>query len=258
MQSPQLTEVAVLQNVAVYPLERDVFYRDYDDRVYGVEAFFLTYTVLEVPFEIISCIIFSLLACLAVGLKRDAPTFFIITFNAFCITSCGESLGIAFNTLFTHTGFSVNCMSVLLSCAQIMGKSLLLLDRLETDGKLGGVISLNVPPFLQAMNHLSPIKYAVENMAPYTLRGLHFTCEEWQKVQGQCPINTGEDALDLYKLNNDPEIRIMAVGVCAIVYRLVAYLVLKMVKERWLGRLWRKMGGGKLLKTQTPQTSTGD
>lgn len=111
----------MLNNIAVYPLERDVFYRDYDDRVYGVESFFLTYTIIETPFEIISCILFSILACLACGLERDAPTFFIITFNAFCIVSCGESLGIAFNTLFTHTGFSVNCMSVFLSVAQIMG-----------------------------------------------------------------------------------------------------------------------------------------
>jgi ABC-type multidrug transport system permease subunit len=112
----------VLQNVAVYPSERDVFYRDYSDRIYGVEAFFCTYTVLETPFEIVSSIIFSILAVLACGLERDAQTFFIITFNAFCIVSCGESLGIAFNTLFTHTGFSVNCMSVFLSVAQVMGK----------------------------------------------------------------------------------------------------------------------------------------
>jgi ABC-type multidrug transport system permease subunit len=118
-----LTELVVLQNVAVYPVERDVFYRDYADRIYGVEAFFLTYSALEIPFEIISSIIFSLLAVLAVGLERDAQTFFIITFNAFCIVSCGESLGIAFNTLFSHTGFSVNIMSVLLSVAQVMGKS---------------------------------------------------------------------------------------------------------------------------------------
>lgn len=111
----------MLQNVAVYPTERDVFYRDYADRIYGVESFFLTYTVVEVPFEIISSILFAVLACLACGLQRDAQTFFIITFNAFCIVSCGESLGIAFNTLFNHTGFSVNIMSVFLSVAQVMG-----------------------------------------------------------------------------------------------------------------------------------------
>lgn len=114
--------VGMLNNIAVYPVERDVFYRDFDDRIYGVEAFFMTYISLTTPFEIISCIIFSLLAVLACGLTRDAETFFIITFNAFCITSCGESLGIAFNTLFTHTGFSVTLMSVFLSVAQVMGK----------------------------------------------------------------------------------------------------------------------------------------
>jgi ABC-type multidrug transport system ATPase subunit len=114
--------VGMLNNIAVYPIERDVFYRDYDDRIYGVEAFFMTYISLTIPFEIISCVVFAVLAVLACGLERDAQTFFIITFNAFCITSCGESLGIAFNTLFTHTGFSVNCMSIFLSVAQVMSK----------------------------------------------------------------------------------------------------------------------------------------
>jgi hypothetical protein len=114
--------VGMLNNIAIYPIERDVFYRDYDDRVYGVSAFFLTYTVIEVPFEIITTLIFAVLTVLACGLERSAKIFFIIVFNSFCIVSCGESLGIAFNTLFTHTGFSVNCMSVFLSVAQIMGK----------------------------------------------------------------------------------------------------------------------------------------
>ncbi|KAF1945804.1 P-loop containing nucleoside triphosphate hydrolase protein [Clathrospora elynae] len=216
--------VGMLNNIAVYPIERDVFYRDYDDRIYGVEAFFLTYISITTPFEIISCLIFSILAVFACGLERNAQIYFIVTFNAFCITSCGESLGIAFNTLFTHTGFSVNCMSVFLSVAQVMG----------------GVLSLDVPIFLQAWNHLSPVKWAVGNMAPYTLRGLTFTCEDWQKINGQCPITTGEDVLNLYKLNKNPRMNIMALGICAIAYRFFAYVVLKTVKERWLGRLWKK------------------
>ncbi|KAH7355578.1 ABC transporter-like protein [Pyrenochaeta sp. MPI-SDFR-AT-0127] len=230
--------VGMLNNIAVYPTERDVFYRDYDDRIYGVEAFFLTYISTTTPFEVISCIIFSILAVLACGLQRNAKTFFIITFNAFCITSCGESLGIAFNTLFTHTGFSVNCMSVFLSVAQVMG----------------GVLSLDVPDFLQAWNHLSPIKWAVGNMAPYTLRDLQFTCEDWQRINGQCPITNGEQVLDLYNLNKNPEMNLMALGICAIAYRFCAYLVLKIVKERWIGKLWGKVGGGKK-KEQTPQLS---
>ncbi|KAF2115591.1 ABC transporter-like protein [Lophiotrema nucula] len=237
--------VGMLNNIAVYPNERDVFYRDFDDRVYGVSAFFLSYTVIELPFEIVSSLIFSVLATFACGLNRNAETFFIIAFNGFCIVSCGESLGIAFNTLFTHTGFSVNCMSVFLSVAQIMG----------------GVLSLNIPGFLQAWNHLSPVKYAVGNMGPFTLRNQHFTCEDWQRLpNGNCPITTGKEVLDLYHLDKNPNYQIMALGICAIAYRVVAYLILKCVKERWLGRLWRRVGGGKGKtgkRLNTSQATTG-
>ena len=116
-------------------------------------------------------------------------------------------------------------------------------------------MSLNIPSFLQAFNHLSPVKWAMGNMAPYTLRGVRFTCEEYQKINGRCPITTGEDALALYKLNKDSEMYLMALGVCAIVYRLIAYVTLKCVKERWIGRTWRKLGWGHLIEEEAPQPS---
>ncbi|KAF2272145.1 ABC transporter-like protein [Westerdykella ornata] len=224
--------VGMLNNIAVYPAERDVFLCDHSDRVYTVSAFFLTYTALEVPFEIVTALLFAVLAVLACGLERSAEIFFLIAFNAWCIVNCGESLGIMFNSLVEHTGFSMNVMSVFLSVAQIMG----------------GVISLSIPPFLQAFNHLSPIKYAIGNMAPYTLRSQHFTCEDWQRLpNGNCPIETGEQVLELYKLNyKHPEMNVMALGICAIVYRVLAYLVLKFKMERWWRKGWRwRRGKGK-------------
>ena len=110
---------------------------------------------------------------------------------------------------------------------------------------IGGVLSLNIPSFLQAFNHLSPVKWAIGNMAPYTLRDEKFTCEDWQRINGQCPITTGQQVLELYKLDKDPEMYIMALGICAVAYRFLAYVVLKCVKERWVGRVWRMVGGGK-------------
>jgi hypothetical protein len=60
-------------------------------------------------------------------------------------------------------------------------------------------------------------------MAVYTFRDLKFTCEDWQKINGQCPITT---------------------------------VVLKVERERWLGRLWRKLGGGKKKSGSEAQAST--
>lgn len=210
--------VGMLQCVAVYPSERDVFYREHDDHAYSVEAFFLQYTLAELPFEIFTSLLFGLLTVFAAGLPRTVTLYFVMVLNGFAIVNCGESLGIMFNTLFTHTGFAINVTSVVLSVATMMS----------------GVMSLQIPAFLQAFNHLSPIKYALGNLAPYSLRGVVFTCEADQRMgNGRCPIETGEDVLRQYNFETDAGLNLMALGVCVVVYRVVAYLILKARRSRW-------------------------
>ncbi|KAF3490953.1 ATP-dependent ABC transporter [Arthroderma uncinatum] len=209
--------VGMLQNIAIYPYERDVFYREESDDCYSTEAFILQYTTLEVPFEIMSSLIYGVASAYAIGLRRSVKMLFVSSFNAFCITSCGESLGIMFCTLFSHIGFSVNITSIVLSIATV----------------LGGVMSLNIPSVLQAINHLSPVKYSISNLAPYAMRGRMFTCTDDQRLpNGHCPIETGEQVLLLYNLDKDPKINIMALGICVIGYRLVAYALIKVVRSR--------------------------
>lgn len=212
----------MLQNIAIYPYERDVFYREESDNCYSVEAFMLQYTTLEVPFEVVTCVIFGVMAAYAVDVQRSAKMAFITAFNGFCIVSCGESLGIMFCTLFDHVGFSVQITSVLLSISIVMS----------------GIMSLDVPDVLQGINYLSPIKYSVSNMAPYTMTGQTFTCSDAQRLpDGHCPLETGKQVLDLYNQNGNPEINLMALGICAIVYRLIAYVLLRVRRSHgvWEG-----------------------
>lgn len=109
--------------------------------------------------------------------------------------------------------------------------------------KTGGIMSLNIPSFLQAFNYLSPVKYVVGNIAPYTLQNQHFTCESWQRLaNGDCPVTSGEQVLKMYNLDKNPRIQLMALGICAIVYRVLAYVLLKVVRERWIAKVWRWRG----------------
>ncbi|KAI0202926.1 P-loop containing nucleoside triphosphate hydrolase protein [Astrocystis sublimbata] len=210
--------VGMLQNVAIYPTERDVFYQEDDDGVYSIEAFLATYTVLELPFEIISCLVFGVLADFAVGFPRTAELYFVLVFSAFGIVSCGESLGIMFNTLFNHTGFAVNVISVLLSVAQV----------------IAGIISIDMPRVFEIFNYLSPTKYAVAALARFSLDGVAFTCDDAQKLpDGRCAIETGEQVLELYSLNVDGVNNIIALAGTVLVYRLVAWLLLRLVRTRW-------------------------
>ncbi|KAJ5095583.1 hypothetical protein NUU61_004939 [Penicillium alfredii] len=220
--------VGMLQNIAIYPGERDVFYREEADNCYSAETFMLAYTTIEVPFEIGSALIFGALAAFADNLKRSAQMFLISAFNCFCIISCGESVGIMFCTLFSHVGFAVNITSTLLSISTI----------------LGGVMSLDINDVLQGINHLSPIKYAIANLAPFAMHGQRFGCEPAQRLaDGRCPLDSGEQVLELYNLDKDGPMNVMALGVCTVVYRVVAYALLKAMRshrvmERW--REWRR------------------
>ncbi|KAJ4387600.1 hypothetical protein N0V93_008196 [Gnomoniopsis smithogilvyi] len=224
--------IGMLQNVAVYPAERDVFYREDDDGVYSVESFLFTYTLLEWPFEVVSCLIFGVLGVLAVGFPRTAEMFFVSVFCCFGIVSCGESLGIMFNTLFSdHTGFAVTAVSIVLSVGNIMQ----------------GILSIDMPALFNAFNYLSPLRYAVKALGPVSLRGLHFSCGQEQKLaDGSCVIGTGEEVLQLYKLDVNPVVNIAALAGCVVAYRLVAYLLLRLVRTKWDGKaLGREKTAGK-------------
>lgn len=227
--------VGMLQNVAVYPAEQQVFVSEHADNAYSIEAFFLQYTVAEIPFEIFTALLFACLTALAAGLPRSASLFFVVAFNAFAIVSCGESVGIIFNTLVSHTGFAVSIISVLLSVAMVMG----------------GIMSLNIPPVLQALNHLSPVKWSIGNLAPWTLQGITFSCTDYQRLQsGRCPIETGDDVLNLYGLERRKEASLAALAACVLAYRGLAFAVLKARRGRWWEWEWRiwnritRKGGG--------------
>ena len=94
--------------------------QEYADRAYSVNSFFFTYLILEVPFEIASGFLFSLLL-VVVNLQRTVSMHFVIVLVSFCLSSCGESVGIIFNTLILDsTGFALNVTSPLLSISVMM------------------------------------------------------------------------------------------------------------------------------------------
>lgn len=99
---------------------------------------------------------------------------------------------------------------------------------------MSGVLSITMPRFLFDMNYLSPLGYAMRNLAPYSLRDISFTCNEMQRLpDGRCPIENGIQVLNLYRLNTNPGMNILWLGVCTVVYRGLAYGLLKVARMKW-------------------------
>jgi hypothetical protein len=113
--------IGMLSCIAIYPTERDVFYREYVDGDYSVLAFFLSYYAIAIPFIMATAVIVSALITYAVGLQPEPTALLTFSCVLFCFIFTGECVGVIFCSMFAHVGFSVNIMSVVLS---IFGKLL--------------------------------------------------------------------------------------------------------------------------------------
>jgi len=90
-------------------------------------------------------------------------------------------------------------------------------------------MSINMPTILEYFNYLSPLRYMIRNVAPYSLKDLKFTCTDHQRLpDGQCAIATGQQALKLYGLDEDsPGLMLVGLAAVVVIYRILAYLILR-------------------------------
>lgn len=194
----------LLNNLAVYPTQRDLFHQEYKDGAYGSSVFSITYFLVELPFELIPCIIFSVLVVFGVGLPRNASMFFaMLLTSTFCINA-GESLGIMTVSLVEHLGLATNILSNLVIIGVFMA----------------GTMSLQMPPFFKAWNYINPAKYAVNICMNLAFPGQKFSCNG-----GNCALDTGDAVLKYYGLEATLRYSIGEFIGCVAAYRLVSSIL---------------------------------
>ncbi|KAK0217090.1 P-loop containing nucleoside triphosphate hydrolase protein [Armillaria fumosa] len=217
--------VGVLQNMAIYPSERDIFYQEHGDDAYSIESFFLAYTILELPLEVVACFTLSALAAIATNLSRTVDMFLVVALNALCMVNAGESIGIVSNTIFhENAGLALNVANVILCVMMFMA----------------GLMSTDMPAFLQGVNKVSPLGYVVRNIMPLAFSGQMFTCDDNQRLyDGSCAVSAGEQVLEMYQMNEDAvPLNLGAVVVTMLVFRFLAYTVVKVAKARFSIQWW--------------------
>ncbi|KAG0682730.1 hypothetical protein C6P41_003495 [Kluyveromyces marxianus] len=207
----------MLVNLAVYPAERDNFYQEYHDNVYGIGPFLSAYMTLEFPMAIASALIFSALTVMGTGLPRTAEMLFISMYCSFVVTTCGEAWGIVVNTLFDRPGFVVNVVSIILSISSIMS----------------GILSLQMPKFWKGLNYTSPVHYTSMILINYAFPDhLKFNCRDGgRNPDGSCIFSNGKDVIENFGLHVNTSVYMGALICVWVIYRAIPYFVLKIYLE---------------------------
>lgn len=177
-----LTFVGMLNCIAIFPAERDVFYREYFDGCYSAWTFAAAYLSLAAPLSAVAAIAFAVLMACAVGLQPTALAVAQFSYIAWTFLVTGEALGVLFCTLFDEIGFSVNVVSVVISFFGVMA----------------GFISPTMPRGLVMLSYASPMRWGAYLLMHIVFEGEQFDCDG---TAVQC-LTTGEEVLELYNFGS--------------------------------------------------------
>ncbi|KAF9179974.1 hypothetical protein BGZ50_006555 [Haplosporangium sp. Z 11] len=210
----------MLNNVAMYPFERDIAYREISDGGYSATSFYFSFLVNELPLEIFGSLGVTVFMLVVTKMKTTILTFFSFWIIMFGYINAGESIGMAFSTFATHAGFSITVMSAVISVFSFMT----------------GFMSLSIPEWLSVINHISLFKYGSVILTRNEFEDMVFDCSDDQIRAGACPLPTGKDALELLQFQDkDWELYMGLFVVVVVVYRLLVWFILvaKIKGNKW-------------------------
>ncbi|KAI8892788.1 P-loop containing nucleoside triphosphate hydrolase protein [Globomyces pollinis-pini] len=215
-QSVSVLFTGLLNCVAIFPAERSILFYEYTDRVYSIFPFFLVYSIIEIPLEIIGALLFAVFGLVVIGFNTTVTSFFSMAFSIFCIVNFAESIGIMFCTLVNDVGFSVSVTNAVLGLFVSMS----------------GILSSNLPIFLDRINRASPVPYFTRLIAINEfVDSAVYVCDEGES----CIYRNGTDVLKKLTSNEDvfsfevDDFQYYIYGglLVTVSYRILAFIVLK-------------------------------
>ena len=94
------TMMGMFGTLLTFEAERFVFLREQGDKSYGVIPYFLSKTFVEVPFQILNAIFFTLLTYFAVGYNAEITHFLFYSMTLSLLVVCAGSFGFLFSAAF--------------------------------------------------------------------------------------------------------------------------------------------------------------
>ncbi|KAL3872733.1 hypothetical protein ACJMK2_035937 [Sinanodonta woodiana] len=173
--------IGLLNAVALFPVQRNIFYRECRDGLYSIATFLIAYTVHIFPFLVLSTIIFSSIIYWVTGLYPTAERFGLYTATIFFLQLWGETLTVLFLGIFLDPNLANSTTALIQTAAAVIASGLL----------------KNVATLVKPLEWLSwgfIHKYSGEILIANEFQDLEFSCES---LAATC-IPNGTIYLDLY------------------------------------------------------------
>ena len=216
--------------VLTFADERAVFLREQRARLYGVEAYFLARTSVDVLPTALCSLVFVLCCYFLMDFGLTAGQVFYFLLVVLLIAYTGQSLGLVVACLVRERLLAM--ILTPLSIAPFIVFTPYALPYPDS-----------TPKWLLPCLYLSPFWWSFTALTVNEMHGLYFTCDaadsvslgDWLGVQLPllCPYRKGRDVLDHFGIGGDDYLNnktqcVWALLILAVSYRFIAYLLLKL------------------------------
>src|SRR3990167_6615931 len=204
----------MLAALAVFGIERSVFFRERDSGTYRISAYWLGKQISLIPWQLLFPSVFVVIVYFMVGLQTTVEKFFIFYATILAAGITTGSLGLILGACFPPS--IAAALAPLTNILQIIFA--------------GFFVNLeNIPDFIAWLQYISFAKYSFDSLIQNEYTGLKLVCLDDQYINGNiCPYTRGEqviESFDLTELDYWQDIAILFAFALAL--RVILYFILR-------------------------------
>jgi ABC-type multidrug transport system ATPase subunit len=214
---------SVMESANFFSHEKVQVLRENHNGVYGIGSYVITKVAVDLPFQVIYPLIFAVIMSPMTNLKTDASSLFTFWIVLTLLAINSQTLGI-------YLACAIQNSRALAVITPVTILPLLL---------LGGLSVIDMPGFLRWVARLVYLIHGSSALMQNEFGGRTFACDNAKAIEGcnattTCALNTGEDVLELYRMDDDVSIGMncLILSCYAIVVIFGAYLTLNSVAKK--------------------------
>ncbi|WVQ92160.1 hypothetical protein IAS59_005968 [Cryptococcus gattii] len=201
--------VGLLNAMSIFPAEKNLYLHEAKSSArYSPATFVITYSLVEVGFELLGAFGYGAIMNVAIGMQTSARIYFEYSISIWAMVNMGESFAMIFGSWIQTEGLTVTIVSTILSLI----------------GQVSGVISLSVPAWLAAIAWGTCVKPATRVQIINEAVGLVFHCTTEEISSGACVAQSGEQLLALFNWHDLDTAKFMGIMIAICIgWRIMAW-----------------------------------
>lgn len=180
---------AVMGTLTVFGAEKAVFQREFSGRLYGLPAYFISRTVVNLPAQIIMPILSSVIMYWMVGYQNTPEKYAWFMLILILIDNCGAAMGVFVSCIFNDIAVALTIMPLFLLPLMVFSGFFVNQDTLGW--------------WFRWISYISPMKYGFVALAKNEFSGLTLTCNPTDSGCGPNGTKDGQSVINLLGFDNE-------------------------------------------------------